>query len=466
MLTLDKITHWNEDFKKDKTNILTRNAVVSMGSLLTTIDSNELNKVDHIFINSLKHQHIKASNQGQTGRCWLFAGMNMFRHRLAKAFKLENFEFSTTYLFFFDKLERANTYMQTFIDNPDFTPNDKLFKYIVNDFIEDGGWWNMFANLVNKYGLVPKNAMKETFQSEYSVDMNDTLNEIIQSNANYIMKHRKKLSENEVLKVKEDTLQQVYNALVKYLGEPPTKFKWSFISEKINGCIIQDMTPLLFTSLTLGSFDMCQDYVVLTNMPNYKYDTLYTVKHTKNIVEMDNFTFYNIRMSDMVRFTLKSIFEGHPLWFAADVSKNFNPYYSTLDDRLDTKKYIFGDTKQFSKSDRMVFQNLQANHAMTLMGVNINGKGEPLEWQVENSWGYWNNDIPGEDGFLTMSHSWFKKNVIQVVIRKDLLSRSVKKKVNMDAVEIEPWNTVTPALKIRPISRPKNYIKYLKQKKR
>lgn len=467
MITSQFLQKCDRKFNKNKMNIICKNAVNAMGSMIATTDSSHLSNVDHIFINSLKHPGIHATNQGATGRCWLFAGMNLFRHKIAKAFKLTNFEFSATYLFFYDKLERSNTYLDMFLNNPELKPDDDLFDYYVENYIEDGGWWNMFANLVNKYGLVPKNAMRETFQSEYSDDMNKVLKEIIQSSANLIFQKRKKLSGKQLKAHKNKTMEQVYNTLVKYLGQPPKSFRWSFISEKINGVIIQDMSPLLFTSLTLGNMDMQNDYVVFANVPTLKYDRMYNVLHTNNVLESgSDFNFYNVRMVDVMKYCLKSVLNGVPIWFAADVSKDFNPYHSVLDDRLDKSNLVFGETTPFSKKDQMLFKNLQANHAMTIVGVNLDHKSNPLEWQVENSWGYWDNNVPGEDGFLTMSHSWFMKNVIQVVINKEFLSRTLKKKVELPATDIEPWNNIAPALKIKPRQAPNNYARHFLGKKR
>ena len=465
MISQKFLNQCDTQFRKNKTNLISKNAVNAVGSMIATTNASHLNNLDHIFINSIKHPGIHATNQGQTGRCWLFAGMNIFRHAIAKAFKLTNFEFSATYLFFYDKLERANTYLQLFIDHDEIQPDDDLFDYYVESFIEDGGWWNMFANLVDKYGVVPKNAMRETFQSEFSSDMNKVLNDIIQSSANFIFQNKNKKTKKEINKVKEKTMEQVYNTLVKYLGQPPKEFRWSFISEKINGCIIEKMTPQLFSNLSLGLTSLQHDFVVFANIPTLKYDTMYNVNHTNNVRGTGtDFTFYNVRMVDVMKYCMKSIFGGIPVWFAADVNKDFNPYYSVLDDRLDMKHLVFGDTKPFSKKDKMLFKNLQANHAMTIVGVNVNKKNEPLEWQVENSWGYWNNEVPGEDGFLTMSHSWFLKNVIQVVMKKEFLSRTLLKKIQQEPINIEPWNNVAPALKIKPMHPPQNYVsKYLKR---
>jgi bleomycin hydrolase len=463
MITNKKIDEWDNKFNKNKINIICKNAVNAMGSMIATTDSSHLNNVNHIFMNSLKHQGIHATNQGSTGRCWLFAGMNIFRHQIAAAFKLNNFEFSSTYLFFFDKLERANNYLEFFLNNDiQLVKDQKLFDFYVDSYSEDGGWWNMFANLVNKYGLIPKNAMKETFQSEYSDDMNRVLRDIIQPSANFIFQNRKRKNmRKELRKCKKKTMEQVYNTLVKYLGEPPVDFRWSFMSEKINGVIIDQMTPALFTTLTIGTINIQKDFCVFANVPTLKYDKMYNVLHTNNVYGTgDDYKFHNVRMIDVMKYCLKSLLSGVPVWIAADVSKSFNPYYSVLCDRLDNSKLVFGETKTFSKKEQMIFGNIQANHAMTIVGVNLNRKNEPIEWQVENSWGYWNNEVPGEDGFLTMSHSWFMKNVIQVVIKKDFLSRTLLRKVEETPININPWDTVAPALKIKPRNAPKNYIKH------
>ena len=463
MITNKTLDDWDTKFNKKNLNIICKNALNAMGSMIATTDSSHLNNVDHIFINSIKHPGIHATNQGSTGRCWLFAGMNIFRHKVASAFKLSNFEFSPTYLFFFDKLERANQYLEFFLKNKDSVKvNNNLFDFYVESYSEDGGWWNMFANLVNKYGLIPKNAMKETFQSEHSEDMNKVLRDIIQPSANFILQNRyKKGMVNELKKSKKKTMEQVYNTLVKYLGEPPVEFRWSFVSEKTNGVIIEKMTPLLFTSLTIGNLDIQKDFSVFANVPTLKYDNVYNVLHTNNIYGTgDDYKFYNVRMVDVMKYCLKSVLSGVPVWIAADVSKSFNPYHSVLDDRLDNSNLVFGETKPFSKKEQMVFKNLQANHAMTIVGVNLNSKGTPLEWQIENSWGYWNSDVPGEDGFLTMSHSWFMKNLIQVVIKNEFLSRTLLRKVKEHPIDINPWDTVAPALKIKQRNPPRNYTKH------
>jgi bleomycin hydrolase len=452
------------EFKEDPCNIISRNAIVAIGSMIATTNSSRLNDIDHVFLNTIKKKNTKATNQGHSGRCWMFSGLNLFRHSVIKALDLENFEFSETYLFFWDKLERANRYLRWFIDNPDVNKEDEAFKFMVEDYIGDGGWWNMFANLIDKYGIIPKSAMKETFQSSDSNDMNKILNDIIQSYANYILSNPT-LDDSEKDEVRKDAMVRVYSTLVKFLGEPPKKFRWSYVDDEDVSNIISELTPIQFMKMVIPGVDF-NNFVVLTNLPGeLKERKLYEVKYTNNIYEGRNFRFLNLPINELKKYASKSILSGMPVWFAADVSQDFNPYHSTLDDSLTDEKIVFGQNYEFSKGDRILFRNLQANHAMCLTGINIGSNGKPESWQVENSWGYWDNEIPGEDGFLYMSDSWFTKNVMQIVIHKNYLTRSIKKLLNQKVTMLDPWNCVAPATKIKPVDAPKIYqkIRHLKK---
>lgn len=451
------IKECEEEFDSDPINTVTRNTVVAIGSTLSTIDSNRLNNIDHIFMNSIKKRNVKATNQGHSGRCWMFSGLNMFRHSIINGLNLENFEFSEVYLFFWDKLERSNRYIRWFIDHPEVKPEDEAFKFIIEDYISDGGWWNMFANLVKKYGLVPKSAMKETFQSQDSDDMNKILNNCLQATVNYIYKNRKKLDEDELNELREETMKQIYNNLVKFLGEPPKKFRWSYTDDDGESTIISEIEPHQFMNIVIPDVDI-NDFVVLTHLPGkLEEKKQYEVKYTNNVYEGGNFKFLNLPLNELVKYTQKSIESGFPVWFAADVSNDFNPYHSTLDDQLVDEKKVFGHNHGFNKGDKITFRNLSANHAMCLVGFNLGPDKKPESWQVENSWGYWDHQTPGEDGFLYMSHTWFENNVMQIVVHKNYLSRTVRQLLDQKPKILDPWDCVAPALKAKAVDAPKVY---------
>jgi bleomycin hydrolase len=451
------IQECEEEFEGNPINTVTRNAVVAIGSMLSTIDSNRLNNIDHIFMNSIKKRNVKATNQGRSGRCWMFSGLNIFRHSVINALDLENFEFSEVYLFFWDKLERSNRYIRWFIDHPDVKPDDEAFKFIIEEYTSDGGWWNMFANLVKKYGLVPKSAMKETFQSEDSDDMNQIVNTCLQATVNYIYKNRNRLDDDELNEVREKTMKQIYTTLVKFLGEPPKNFRWAYTNDEGESTIISELKPHQFMNMVIPEVDL-NDFVVLTHLPG-KLDERkqYEVKYTNNVYEGRNFKFLNLPLNELVKYTQKSIQSGFPVWFAADVSKDFNPYHSTLDDQLVDEKSVFGYNHEFNKGEKITFRNLSANHAMCLVGFNLGPDQKPESWQVENSWGYWDNETPGEDGFLYMSHTWFENNVMQIVVHKNYLSRTVRKLLDQEPKILDPWDCVAPALKAKAVDAPRLY---------
>ena len=457
-INTDFINECHNEFYEDPANIIARNSVVAIGSMISTTDSTKLNNIDHVFLNSIKRKNVKSTNQGQSGRCWMYSGLNLFRHSVISALDLENFEFSETYLFFWDKLERSNSYLRWFLDHPNVSPMDRSFTCMVDDYTSDGGYWNTFANLVTKYGLVPKSAMKETFQSDCSDDMNKIINDRLQACANYLITHKNEDPE-ELIDIKDETVKQIYNILVKFLGEPPKRFNWSYTNEENISNIIGNLSPLEFTNLVMPDVDL-NDFVTLFNVPGntihnkIKYNKLYEIKYTNNIYEGNQCQLLNLPINELSKYAMKSILSGMPVWFGADVSKDFNPYHATLDDELSNEDIVFGDSHKFDKGQRIIFRNLQANHAMTLTGVNIGSDGVPVSWQVENSWGYWDNETPGEDGFLYMSHSWFKKNVIEIVVHKNYLSRSVKKLLKQTPIFLEPWDCVAPALRISPRDRP------------
>jgi bleomycin hydrolase len=456
------IKECEKEFSDDPSNIIARNAVVSIGSMLSTINSKHLNNIDHVFINSIKKKHVKATNQGNSGRCWMFSGLNLFRHTVINALQIENFEFSETHLFFWDKLERSNRYIRWFIDHPDIKPEDDAFKFIIEEYTSDGGWWNMFANLVDKYGLVPKSAMKETFQSGNSGDMNQILNNCLQACANHIHSNRQ-LNSEELEIIRHKTMKQIYSILVKFLGEPPKKFRWAYTDTNGESQIIEDLEPKQFMNMVMPNINI-KDFVVLTHLPGkLKEKKQYEVKYTSNIYEGSNFKFLNLSIKELSKYASKSVLSGFPVWFAADVSKDFNPYHGTLDDKLTDETLIFGNNYDFDKGDQITFRNLSANHAMTLVGINIDNKNKPESWQVENSWGFWDNETPGEDGFLYMSNSWFEKNVMQVVVHKNYLSRSITKLLNKKIEILDPWDCVAPALKAKAVDAPTEYNRISKR---
>jgi bleomycin hydrolase len=451
---------WNTQFNADPTNKLIKNVVVSVGSTYAAIDEQEVRKTTHLFMNSIKKHNLKATNQGHSGRCWMFSGLNTFRHFLIKALNLTEFEFSETYLFFYDKLERANYLLQWFIDNPDHEIDSREVQHMVdtNYYYTDGGYWEMFTNLVKKYGVVPKSAMPETWQSVYSDDLNSELVYRILACANWLHTNRHR-DRQFLLARKNETIQQVYNILAKFLGEPPTEFTWRFTIDDEYQTNVEMFSKMIFPHLDLD------DFVVLANFPSSRLEQRkrYQVRMSSNMVGGQEPGFVNLPIYELKKYTRESILSGKPVWFSADVSHGFNFESSTLNNRVSNTDLLLGKPLKFEKGSKIDFRVANGNHAMVILGVNFDNNGNPTAWQVENSWGFYDNEERGLDGFLSMNDEWFEENVMQVVIHKSILSRSILKLLDEPPMLLDPWDATAPALMIKSRAPPADYLQRLRR---
>ena len=442
----------NSNKRKFNSNIvdnITKNSVNTMGARLSCINSEEVNKAQHIFLNTVKKENLKATNQGSSGRCWMFAGLNVFRHIVVELYNLEQFEFSETYLYFYDKLERSNTYLQWYIDNyKTFDFNSRITEYMFNYYMGDGGYWSTFANLVEKYGLVPKSAMPETYQSNDSEDMNMIIMEDLQY---CISKMYKTKNVDKMKKLKEKTMENIYKNLVKFLGEPPKNFTWIFKSDD-NPNAVTEITPLKFKEILLPGIDI-RDFVLLSSIPTLKNKEKYEVEFTSNIIEGENNVVINLPLEDLKRTAKNSILSGFAVWFAADVIKKYDFFDSVLSENVIKTETLFGEHKNFSRLERIKFGNIQSTHAMVLTGVNLDQNQKPLYWQVENSWGYWDNEVDGQNGFLSMNDNWWEY-ITEIVVHKKFISRSIKKVLKKKEIPIKPWDNVNKSLKVNNIKIP------------
>ena len=453
-----------EEFNENPLNRITKNAITTIGSQLSTINHDRLKDINHLFMVSLKKKGVKATDQQRSGRCWMFGGLNVFRHILINGLNLEQFEFSETYLFFYDKLERSNIYIQWFIDNKDVDKNDnRYFEYMINDYMSDGGWYSTFSNLVEKYGLVPKSIYNETFQSEDTDDMNMILMEQLNRCVTKYM--TKKLSLEEMYKEKTNTMKNIYNILVNFLGEPPTKFHWNFVIDQDENYThtISDMNPMKFKNMIIPDINT-RDFISLSNIPSRTIDKLYELELCKNIYEGFNERMLNVDIKEMEKYIIKSITGGIGVWIAADVSQKFNFYHSALDDVLDDGEIIFGkNTKENTKKENMILHNVSAKHAMVITGFNLDEKGNLKDLQCENSWGSFDSDVPGQDGFLWMSLSWFRKYVILMSVHKQFLSRRLLKLLEKEPEIIKPYDSLSKMSRVSGLKAPENYKEMLKK---
>ena len=334
-ITYEALDEWMDKFNDDESNIIARNAVVSAGVQFALTNSVEANKVSHIFLNTVKGEDVKATNQESSGRCWMFAAGNMFRHNVIRAIGTKNFEFSKTYWFFYDKLERANYFLLETIKTRDLPSDDRYIQHIFDDCMEDGGWWNVIANIIDKYGAVPIDAMPETYQSKPSSEMNDVLTLRLHAAAINIRKMRTPKQET-MNEIRVTTVRQIYDILVKFLGEPPNKFAWSFYTDEYNGQIISGHNPTSFKEMMLPDTSLSEDFVVLSNYPQKKYGQTYKLRYSTYVEGGKPYICLNLPIYELKKYAKKMLLSGsgHAVWFAGDISTGMHYGKSAFNDKL------------------------------------------------------------------------------------------------------------------------------------
>lgn len=392
-------------------------------------------QIDHTFSNTVSGQ-MKASHQKRSGRCWGFAGLNLLRIYLGRKYKLKNFEFSQNYFMFFDKLEKANYFLENIIETSEEDVGSRLVSHLLYSPVQDGGQWDMFVNLLNKYGAVPKSVMAESFHSSNSAQMNKLLTRKLRG---YALDLRTAYSTgsklSELRKMKDEMLSTIFQMLCIMLGTPPEKFDWSIRDKKDKFHRFTDLTPKSFYNKHVGV--VLDDFVCLINDPRSQteYNKTYTVDYLGNVIDGNIIRYLNLESDELRKYSIKSIKADDPVWFGCDVGKYFSREFGVMDLDLFNFDTFFGTDFPMSKSERLDYGDSVMTHAMVFTGVDIKNK-KPIKWRVENSWG----EDHGKKGYDIMSDSWFDEFMYEVVIHKKHLPAKIVKKYKSKPIALPPWD--------------------------
>lgn len=434
-LSIDKINEYEKEFLEDKRNIVAMNAATYNGVQKVARDVNALKNEPFAFNVDIKNGEV--TNQKQSGRCWMFASMNVLRNIVIKKFNLENFELSQSYTLFWDKLERCNYYMEAVIEKANEPLEDRVMDYLMSDLLSDGGQWDMFVNIVKKYGLVPKYAYPESQTSSATVQLNKYLCKILRKYTTELRDAVQNEGVKKARELKEEVLKDVYNVLTSTLGQMPEKF--DVVLHDKDGKLIEDkgMDAHSFFDKYIGA-DI-DDYVSLINSPteDKPFNKTYTIKYLGNIVEGRIVKHLNLPIEELKKAAVKQLKDGYPVWFGCDVGRS-----SIVEDEraiLDTKavdyETLFNVDLKLSKEDALDYGYSMMTHAMTFTGVQMDGN-EALRFKVENSWG----EKFGYKGHFVMTSDWFDQYVYQVVVNKKYLTEKSRKDYEKEPKELSPWD--------------------------
>ncbi len=384
------------------------------------------------FSNSVPSKGI--TDQKSSGRCWLFTGLNVLRSQLINSKKLDELEFSQVYLFFYDQLEKSNLFLQAVIDTRKSPMDDKTVQWLFQHPLSDGGTFTGVADLVTKYGLVPKGVMPETFASNNTSRFTSFLKRKLREDGLILRESQK--TGNELQQQKEKMLADIYHILVLGFGEPPTSFTWAPKDSKGN----YRETPRQYTPLQFYQqmFDgnLNDDYVMLMNDPTREYWKTYEIQYDRHTYDGHNWCYLNVPMDEIKQAAIASIKDSTMMYMSCDVSKELDSERGLLDLKNYDYSSILGVQFGMDKRQRILSFDSGSTHAMTLKAVDLDPHGKPLKWEVENSWGA----TSGFKGHLIMTDEWLNEYLFRLVVNKKYLSSKILKASQQKPTLLPCWD--------------------------
>ena len=434
-LTCQTTEKFSTAFDADPKNRMALNAVTQTDIASVALNRDVINRSNHTYSHLIETP--KATNQKSTGRCWMFAGLNTLRIVTRKKLNVEEFEFSQAYLMFWDKLEKANYFLENILATRHEPIGSRIVMWLLSDPLPDGGQWDMFIDLIEKYGVVPQSVMPETQSSSSSRSMNSLIVLKLRSSAHHLRTlHEKGASEDELRKVKLDVLQTVHRMLCIHLGKPPVAFSWAWRDKDKQFHRRGTITPKIFYDDYVG-IDL-NDYVCLINAPtkDKPYDKLYTVQYLGNVVGGHPVRYLNVEMDILKKAAVNMIKDGSVVWFGCDVGKMFQRDQGILD--IETYDYdlVYNTKFPLDKAGRLDYGHSRMTHAMVLTAVDLTDDNTPLKWRVENSWG----TEHGDKGYETMTDAWFDEFLYEITVHKKYLPQTLLKALDTSPTVLPPWD--------------------------
>lgn len=375
------------------------------------------------------------TDQKSSGRCWMFSGMNVLRANFAKRTDSLRVEFSQAYLFFYDQLEKANLFLQGVIDTGKKPIDDQRVQFFFKNPINDGGTFCGVADLTEKYGLVPKQVMPESYSSDNTSRMARLISSRLREDGLIL---RKMVAEGkkaaDIEKAKTEMLATVYRMLALTIGEPPTQFTYAHRNK--DGKAVGEpktYTPQEFFREVVGD-KLNGTFIMVMNDPRRPYYKTYEVELDRHTYDGHNWKYLNLPMDDIEQLAIASLKDGRKLYSSYDVGKMLDRKRGYGDTENFDYGSLMGTTFGMNKAERISTFDSGSTHAMTLTAVDLDANGKAKKWKVENSWGAsW-----GQQGCMIMSDRWFREYMFRLVVDKKYVSEELLKLNEQKPVMVTP----------------------------
>uniref|UniRef100_A0A2R5LC70 Bleomycin hydrolase n=1 Tax=Ornithodoros turicata TaxID=34597 RepID=A0A2R5LC70_9ACAR len=442
-LTKDALEDFQKAFDKDPKNRLAQNVCTKVDLKDVLVSCAGARNTAHVFSHKVDPEGKPGTNQKCSGICWLFAYLNATRIPMMRHYELEEFEFSQSYLFFWDKVERCNFFLNNMVTTArKGEPVDgRLMSFLLYNPTEDGGQWHMLCNIVKKYGLVPKKNFPESFCSESTMQMNATLKSKLREYARDLRQMVESgASDGDIAERIKGMTETCYRIVSICLGSPPSTFTWEYYNKNKTYCKVGPITPVEFYEKHVKQLFNVDDKICLVNdpRPTCPYENTYTVEYLGNMVGGQEVIYVNQPIEVLMQAVVDSIKENEAVWFGCQIQKRFDRKRGIQDLTLHEYDLMFGTsvTLGLSKAERLLYGESMMSHAMVFTGVSLDDDNNPVKFRVENSWG---DDI-GNKGYLAMTQEWFKEFTFEVVVDKKFVSPGVLSVANKDPKVLPAWD--------------------------
>lgn len=427
-ITQDMLNQIKSSYKHTPADKAIYNAMAETSIAVLAKNHENLANFDTNFTNKVVSHGI--TDQQQSGRCWLFTGLNVLRAQMMAKYGLDEMEFSQNYCFFYDQLEKANLFLQGIIDTREKPMDDKMVEWLFRNPISDGGQFTGISDVIGKYGVVPSSVMPETYSSENTSQIARLVGLKLREFGLQLRDEAAKGVKVSALEAKKtEMLSTVYRMLALAFGEPVERFTWTMNGET------KEYTPQSFYQEYLGN-DLTNNYVMLMNDPSREYYKCYEIDFDRHVYDGKNWTYVNLPVEDIKAMAIESIKDSTMMYFSCDVAKFLDSKRGTLDLKNFDYESLMGTTFGMNKKQRVQTFASGSSHAMTLMAVDLDKDGKPKKWMVENSWGA----EAGYKGHLIMTDEWFDEYMFRLVVEKKYVPEKVLNILKQKPIRLPAWD--------------------------
>ena len=416
----------NSAAEKAARNALALNPIAELAT-----NAENLAMIDTHFSHRVRTKGI--TDQHQSGRCWLFTGLNVLRAKMIDDLDLPSLEFSQNYLFVYDQLEKSNLFLQGVIDTKHLPMDDRQVEWLFKNPLNDGGQFTGVSNLVMKYGVVPAEVMPENYQSNNTAQVGNLLKLKLRE---FGLTLREQKDRRSTVALKTEMLKEIYSMLVRAYGVPPTEFEWTRHDKDGNPIETKRYTPKSFYEEYFGDIDLENNFVMVMNDPTREYHKVYEIEYDRHVYDGDNWLYLNLPIEEVKALAIASIKDNTAMYFSCDVGKYLLSKKGTLDINNFDYESLMGVEFPMNKEQRVRTFASGSSHAMTLIAVDLDENDTPKKWMVENSWGA----NSGWKGNLIMTDEWFEEYMFRVVIDKKYIPAETLKLLEQKPVMLPSWD--------------------------